>query len=113
VSLAAGPGRGNHLDYRNPPVSETKGITMNRKIATVIAAAASLPLLAGCGAYAASHDYNAPTPAKIFPGDWTRIETPGNFPSMVFECHGRDGVYDNQDSSSSPFVVPNDPECAK
>jgi len=85
---------------------------MNRKIALAVAAAASLPLMAGCSSWNAAHNYNAPTPASVIPGHWTRIETPGSFPSMVWECVGRDGVYDNQDSSSSPFVLANDPRCA-
>lgn len=85
---------------------------MNRKLALAAAAAlVAIPVLAGCGSYNAAHDYNAPTPSKIFPGDWTRIETPGNFPSLVFECHGTDGVYVAMDASSSAFVVRDDPNC--
>ena len=84
---------------------------MNRKIVLAASAVLSLPLLAGCSDYSAAHDYNAPTPAHVIRGNWTRIETPGNFPSMVWECVGPDGVYDNQDSSSSPFVLANDPRC--
>lgn len=76
----------------------------------VIAAAAAIPL-AGCSAYSAAHDYNAPTPSRVIPGDWTRIETPGNFPSVVWECVGRDGIYVNMDTASSAWVVADDPNC--
>lgn len=78
---------------------------------TLIAVIAAAPLLAGCGAYAAAHDFNAPTPARIIPGNWARIETPGNFPSVVFECLGKDGIYQTQDQYSSVQVIAGDPNC--
>lgn len=84
-----------------------------RKPAVVVLAAAAVLPLAGCGSYEAAHDFNAPTPARIFPGHWTRIETPGNFPSLVFECHGSDGVYAAMDNASSAFVVRDDPNCTQ
>lgn len=78
-------------------------------IATAIVASAIA--LAGCSAYDAAHNFNAPTPGQVVTGNWTRIETPGNFPSVVFECVGRDGVYQSMDAASSVEVVPDDPNC--
>ena len=68
----------------------------------------------GSSGYDAARNHNAPAPVRQWqpPGGWTRSMTPGNLPSTVFACHGRDGIDDNQDSSSSPFVVADDPECA-
>lgn len=84
-----------------------------RGVMAVAAAAATLVLLSGCGSYAAAHDFNAPTPARTWQpqGGWIRIETPGNFPSAVFACRGRDGLYASMDSSSTVIAVPDDPEC--
>ncbi len=85
----------------------------NRKLImpAIAAVSGALVALGGCSAFRASHEFNAPTPTKIFPGHWTRIETPGNFPSLIFECHGTDGVYAAMDNSSSAFVVREDPNC--
>ncbi len=77
----------------------------------IIAAAAVLALLTGCSAYDAAHNHNAPTPTKEIGGQWTRIDTPGNFPSVVFRCVGRDGIYEAMDSPTSVEVVANDPRC--
>ena len=84
-----------------------------RTIAIGSALIAGAVTLTGCGAYNASHDYNAPTPVKIWrpAGGWTRIETPGNFPSGVFACHGTDGVYVTMDNSASFNVVRDDANC--
>ena len=84
-----------------------------RALAIAAAAAGAAALIAGCGSFDASHDYNAPTPVKTWrpAGGWVRIETPGNFPSAVFACHGTDGVYVAMDNSSSDFVVREDPNC--
>ncbi|MDQ2875841.1 MAG: hypothetical protein M3Y33_14050 [Actinomycetota bacterium] len=85
---------------------------MNAKIRLVLAGAASLPLLAGCSAYSAAHNYNLPTPARIERGTATRIETPGNFPSVVRVCEtDGTGVYVAMDASSSPWVLARDPGC--
>lgn len=78
-----------------------------------IVAAGVVGILAGCSSYDAAHNYNAPTPVKTWqpPGGWTRIETPGNFPSGVFACHGHDGVYVAMDKSASIIVVGHDSSC--
>jgi len=83
---------------------------MFRKIVITAAVAAVLPL-AGCSAYDASHNHNAPTPVKDIRGGWTRIDTPGNFPSVVWRCIGHDGVYVTMDNSSSVEVETSDPNC--
>ena len=77
----------------------------------VAAGAIAALALTGCGSYAAAHDHNLPTPAREFRGVPVRIDTPGNFPSVVLVCREGDGVYVAQDTGSSPFVVRADPAC--
>jgi hypothetical protein len=76
-------------------------------------AAATALALTSCSAYDAAHNHNAPTPVRDWrpPQGWLRIDTPGNFPSAVFACHGKDGIYASMDNSSTVIAVPNDPEC--
>ena len=84
----------------------------------IIRAAAVLALalaLAGCGAVSEANLHNLPDPpgSSDLKLSWQRVETPANYPTIVWACHGRDGIYIDQDSANSAEVVPNDPECAK
>ena len=70
-------------------------------------------LLAGCGSYAAANDYNLPNQMAVERGHATRIETPGNFPSVVRVCERNGtGIYVAQDQGSAVTVVHHDSDCA-
>lgn len=70
--------------------------------------------LTACGqSYANAHDYNAPTPAKTIVLNWTRLESPGSFPSIIWACFHGSGVYQNQDAGNTTTVLPHDPNCSQ
>jgi hypothetical protein len=67
--------------------------------------------LAGCGGYGESHDYNASAPRTNIPLRWERLESPGNYHTIIHACFGGDGIYLTQADNNSVTVVPNDPMC--
>ena len=77
--------------------------------ADIIIAAA---ILAGCGSYGESHNYNAPPPYANITGNWVRIESSGNYHTIIRACVGKDGIYLTQADNNSVTVVPGDPDCA-
>jgi hypothetical protein len=76
---------------------------------TVISAAV-VPL-AACGSFGESHNYNSPAPKSNIVGQWVRLESPGNYHTIIRACFGKDGVYLDQSDNNSVTVVPNDPDC--
>lgn len=68
-------------------------------------------ILGGCAAWQSSHNYNAPPPQRQMIPQWTRIEDPGNFPSIIRACVNGDGIYIAQDGANGPEVIPGDPAC--
>ena len=71
-------------------------------------------VLAGCGSLAESNDHNLPDPNQAHNVSsivWWRLDTPQNYPTIVRGCYRGNGIYENQDSSNSVEVVPNDPAC--
>lgn len=86
------------------------------RLAVVAGAAAVLALLlGGCGAYDEANSHNQPitTGTPDLRLSWQRVDSPPNYPTIVFACHGADGIYIAQDSGTTAFVVPDDPECAR
>lgn len=78
---------------------------------TLLALAIVAVLLTGCSDWSSSHDYNAPAPKRVIVPVWTRVEDPGNFPSILRACVSGDGVYIDQGDTSSPEVIIHDPGC--
>lgn len=83
---------------------------MIRRFSAILAIAA-LVGVAGCSDWSSSHDYNAPAPTHVIIPVWTRVEDPGNFPSILRACVDGDGIYIDQGDTSSPNVQPHDPAC--
>lgn len=84
-----------------------------KKIIGMLVVSACVIGIAGCGAYSEANNYNLPDPPRStdLRLTWQRIETPANYPTIVWACHGRDGIYIDQDAANSVEVVPNDPAC--
>ena len=84
-----------------------------KKTAATIGAGVALALsLSACGAYGEAHNYNAPAPGTNIVPDWTRIETPYHYSTIIHTCYGKDGLYDTLANDSSVEVIPNDPTCS-
>jgi len=84
---------------------------MTKRPAVIALAAASALALAGCGSFGESHNYNAPPPVSNIKAQWVRIESPGNYHTIIRTCVGHDGLYLTQADNNSVTVVPNDPDC--
>jgi hypothetical protein len=86
---------------------------MNKKTITVavLLATASTAVLTSCGSYGESHNYNALPPYANIQARWVRIESPGNYHTIIRACVGKDGIYLTQADNNSVTVVPNDPDC--
>ena len=88
-------------------------VKINRKVIAGIAVAVSTAVsTAACGSYGESHDHNAAPPAYDIRPTWVRIDSPGNYHTIIFACHGKDGIYLTIADNNSATVVANDPECA-
>jgi hypothetical protein len=72
---------------------------------------AAILCLAGCGAFGEAHNYNAPPPYKNYVLHWVRLESPGNYHTIIFACHNADGIYLDQSDNNSVTVTANDPNC--
>ena len=83
---------------------------MKRTIVAISAVIAALAL-AGCGSYGESHNHNAPAPNFDIHAQWVRIQTPGNYHTIIRACVGKDGVYIDQSDNNSVTVTTNDPDC--
>lgn len=68
--------------------------------------------LAGCGAFGESHNYNAAAPYANVKLKWVRLESPGNYHTIIHACYRGNGLYLTQADNNSITVVPNDPICA-
>jgi hypothetical protein len=82
---------------------------IKRKSLAVAALSAVAVSLTACGSYEDNHDYNAPAPQAYVTPSWVRVETPGNWTSLIRACVGGDGIYVNKDNYTT--VVPHDPAC--
>ena len=71
-----------------------------------------LGILAGCGSFGESHNYNAPPPVGNIQAQWVRIESPGNYHTIIRACVGGDGIYLTQADNNSVTVVPGDLACS-
>ncbi len=85
-------------------------MTRRKKLAAAGAAALVLGITA-CGSYGESHDHNAPPPAYDIRATWVRIQSPGNYHTIIFTCVLRDGIYIDQADSNSVTATANDPNC--
>lgn len=67
--------------------------------------------LAGCGAYNEAHNHNAPAPGYDIRAHWVRVQSPGNYSTVIRSCVGHDGIYLTQSDYTGIFVLANDPVC--
>jgi hypothetical protein len=87
-------------------------ITRRKRIAGAALLALSLSPLAACGAYGESHNHNAPAPTQPdIVASWVRIQSPGNYHTVIRACVGHDGMYLTQNDGTTVVVVPHDPNC--
>jgi len=84
---------------------------MKRYLAGALVVAAATLTLTACGSYGESHTHNAPAPAYDIHAQWVRVQSPGNYATIIRACVGKDGIYENTDGQNSVTVVPNDPDC--
>jgi hypothetical protein len=80
-------------------------------IGTIITIILVMVGLAGCGTYGESHNYNAPAPYRTVNLRWERLESPGNYHTVIHTCFGKNGLYLTQADNNSITVIPNDPMC--
>lgn len=85
-------------------------MSIKRLLATLAAIAGALTL-ASCGSFGESHNYNSPPPYANIQARWVRIESPGNYHTIIRACVGKDGIYLTQADNNSVTVIPNDPDC--
>lgn len=81
-----------------------------RRLALIGATALTI-ILAGCGNYGESHSHNAPPPKGDVYAQWERIQSPGNYHTIIWTCMGKDGIYIDQADNNSVTVTTNDPNC--
>jgi hypothetical protein len=80
----------------------------------ILATAAALLLLAGCGTHSDAPD---PATGNVVDGRNAHVvREPDGFRNVSFSCFGPDGIYVTSDSTnknlpSGVAVVPNDPNC--
>lgn len=84
---------------------------MKRLFVSAVTAAAVLAGATACGSYGESHNHNAQPPAYDIHARWVRIQSPGNYHTIIRSCVGKDGIYLTQADNNSVTVVPNDPDC--
>ncbi len=82
-------------------------------ISFVLFAIALSLVLTACGSFGEAHNHNAPpmptnTDIQL---NWRRIDTPGNYHTVIHACFGKDGLYLTQADNNSITVVPEDPNC--
>ncbi len=69
--------------------------------------------LAGCGSYGEAHNHNAPAIKTDVQLNWERLDSPGNYHTIIHACFGVNGLYLTQADNNSATVIPNDPMCAR
>lgn len=85
---------------------------MKLRLAMILAFAGIVA--AACGSLSEANSYNLPDPNSQHNDNhliWVRLDSPQNYPTIVYTCRDGDGIYITQDSGSSVKVVPNDPAC--
>lgn len=89
-----------------------KKITGRKRIVAAGLVTLALSPLAACGAYGESHNHNAAPPsAPDIAPSWVRIQSPGNYHTVIRSCVGHDGMYLTQNDGTTVVVVPHDPNC--
>ncbi len=86
-------------------------MTKTQRMVATAAMLGGLLLAGGCGSYSESHDHNAPPPTNDVQLTWERLDSPGNYHTIIHACFGKDGLYLTQADNNSATVVPNDPQC--
>lgn len=83
---------------------------MNRKIVTVMVAAAASISLTACGSeWDQAHNHNAPVGPYETPNN-SVVELPYNWNNIARVCERGEGIYEAF-KGTAIYVVPNDPNC--
>jgi hypothetical protein len=70
-------------------------------------------IVTACGGakYDEANNHNAPSPTRNVDINWTRIDTPPGYHTIIFACFGKNGIYEDQADNNSVMVLKDDPHC--